>query len=115
MTRPLVAHLRKLQGLVNLAPRPGASLKECECRRLDVVFLLLIADAAPQVSQTVIGAHLRTPRTSAQLGPIHHDYPRRRPGERGTVRQSAGVLEEDALAGQDDADRRRRRRRVRGQ
>lgn len=73
MTRPLAFYLRKLQEFGNLALRPAASLKECECRGLDVVRLLLIADAAPNLSLTVIGAHLRTQRTPARLGPIYHD------------------------------------------
>lgn len=73
MTRPLASPLRKLQEFGNLALRPGASLKECECWGLDVVLLLLIVDAAPAVSRTVIGAHLRTQSTSTQLGPIYHD------------------------------------------
>lgn len=49
VTRPLASPPRKLQEFGNLALRPGASLKECECWGLDVVLLLLIADAAPEV------------------------------------------------------------------
>lgn len=63
MTRPLVSRICKLQEFDNLALRPGASLKECECRGLDVVLLLIIADAAPRVSRRVIGAHFRSLRS----------------------------------------------------